>query len=321
MARTSPARSSTTSCRTSGTPASARAGGRRPRQPVRADLRRISGSLPSGVTVAYSQSSNPCRPEVYPNAANSGCVNDWTTAAPTPLSPVRRSVHRDRYVYAAQSFAVNFTVQAPVGYVNTVAWNSAASDASYNGTPLLPAEPPKVGLTAAAPAVTPTLSTTASTSISRRAAHSPMRSSSATPAGRAGRWTGHSSGRSPRPRAARARVSIGPRRRPSTAARSPSPAMELCHAVVSPDRTGCYSYVEQLPGAVFAGPATSPAGSAAETVLVGAPADPTPPAAPAPPPGNGNADTQDPVAQSTPATPWLRRRAHGSRSSRPSTTR
>ena len=45
----------------------------------------------------------------------------------------------------AQSFAVNFTVQVPVGYVNTVAWNSAASDASYNGTPLLPAEPPKVG--------------------------------------------------------------------------------------------------------------------------------------------------------------------------------
>ena len=55
---------------------------------------------------------------------------------------------------------MQFTVRVPAGVVNTVAWNSAASDADYNGTALLPAEPPKVGLTVPAP----TLSTTASAS-------------------------------------------------------------------------------------------------------------------------------------------------------------
>ena len=123
----------------------------------------ISAALPSGVTVAYSQSSNPCRPEVYPNAANAGCVNDWTTTPPTPLGLVKALRFTATGTYTpAQSFAVNLTVQVPAGYVNTVAWNTAASDASYNGTPLLPAEPPKVGLTAVAPPLTPTLSTTAS---------------------------------------------------------------------------------------------------------------------------------------------------------------
>lgn len=265
----------------------------------------ISGSLPSGVTVAYSQSSNPCRPEVYPNAANSGCVNDWTTAAPTPLSLVKALRFTATGTYTpAQSFAVNFTVQVPVGYVNTVAWNSAASDASYNGTPLLPAEPPKVGLTAAAPAVTPTLSTTASTS-------DIAPGGSFTDAILVGN-TGGASGTLDW-------TLVGPVAPTSggtcsgldwsSAATVDSGTISITgdgsYATPSsaPTGTGCYSYVEQLPGAVFAGPATSPAGSAAETVLVGAPADPTPPAAPAPPPGNGNAGTQDPVAQSTPATP------------------
>jgi uncharacterized repeat protein (TIGR01451 family) len=72
----------------------------------------------------------------------------------------------------------------------------------------------------------------------------------------------------------------------------------------TPTIAGCYGYVEQLSGASFAGPATSPAGSGGETVLVAPPADPTPvpPApTPAPPSGSGSAGTSDPVAQSDPA--------------------
>ena len=264
----------------------------------------ISGSLPSGVTVAYSQSSNPCRPEVYPNAANSGCVDDWTTVAPTPLTLVKALRFTATGTYTpAQSFAVNFTVQVPAGYVNTVAWNSAASDASYNGTPLLPAEPPKVGLTAAAPPVTPTLSTTAS-------------SSDVAPGGSftdsilVGNTGGASGTLDWKLIGPVAPTSVG-----TCAGLDWSSAATVDSGTIStsgdgtystppsaPTETGCYSYVEQLTGAAFAGPATSPAGSAGETVLLADPADPSPPAAPAPPSGTGNGGTPNPVAPSSPTT-------------------
>ena len=265
----------------------------------------ISGSLPSGVTVAYSQSSNPCRPEVYPNAANSGCVNDWTTAAPTPLSVVKALRFTATGTYTpAQSFAVNFTVQVPAGYVNTVAWNSAASDASYNGTPLLPAEPPKVGLTAPAPPVTPTLSTTASTSDVAPGSSF----SDSILVGNTGGASGTLDWKLVGP--------VAPTSGGTCSGLDWSSAATVDSGTISilgdgtyatpsstPTGTGCYSYVEQLTGAAFAGPATSLAGSAGETELVAEPADPSPPAASVAPPGNGNAGTPDPVAQSTPATP------------------
>ena len=47
----------------------------------------------------------------------------------------------------AQQFTVGVLVTVPPQFVNIVAWNSAASDATTTaGVPLLPAEPPKVGL-------------------------------------------------------------------------------------------------------------------------------------------------------------------------------
>ena len=249
----------------------------------------ISAGLPAGVTVAYSQSSNPCRPEVYPNAANSGCVNDWTTAAPTPLSLVKALRFTATGTYTpAQSFAVNFTVQVPAGYVNTVAWNTAASDANYNGTPLLPAEPPKVGLTAAAPPVTPTLSTTASSSDVEPAGSF----TDSILVGNTGGASGTLDWKLVGP--------VAPTSGGTCAGLDWSSAATVVSGTISltgdgtyatpssaPTGTGCYSYVEQLTGAAFAGQATSPAGSAGETVLVAEPADPSPPAAPAP--GNGSA--------------------------------
>ncbi len=264
----------------------------------------ISGSLPSGVTVAYSESSNPCRPEVYPNAANSRCVDDWTTTAPSPLSLVKALRFTATGTYTpAQSFAVNFTVQVPAGYVNTVAWNSAASDASYNGTPLLPAEPPKVGLTAAAPPVTPTLSTT--TSASDLAPGDSF--SDSILVGNTGGASGTLDWKLVGP--------VAPTSGGTCAGLDWSSAATVVSGTIStsgdgtystpssaPTGTGCYSYVEQLTGAAFAGPATSSAGSPGETVLLADPADPSPPAAPAPPSGNGNGGTPDPVAPSSPAT-------------------
>lgn len=123
----------------------------------------IVGSLPAGVTVQYSRSTNPCRDEVYPDAANRGCVNDWTSTAPLLPATVRALRFTGAGPYApASSFAVSFGVRVPPDTVNVVAWNSAASAAEFNGSPLLPAEPPKVGLTSPAEPRTPTIETAVS---------------------------------------------------------------------------------------------------------------------------------------------------------------
>jgi hypothetical protein len=128
------------------------------------------GTLPTGVTAFYSQSTNPCREQVYPDSANTGCDPTWSTISPTDLPGDLSDVKAlefidgttDQYLQGS-SFAVSFTVTVPSGDVNEVAWNSAAtnaSDVSNPGTVPLPAEPPKVGLTAP---TGPSLSTTTST--------------------------------------------------------------------------------------------------------------------------------------------------------------
>ena len=128
-------------------------------QPVFASV----GPLPTGVTVEYSQSDNPCRDQVFPDAANPTCVNDWSSTPPTDLSSVRALQFLSSATYpAGSSFSVSVTVDVPPGIVNQVAWNSAATNAVDVSNPAdvpLPAEPPKVGLTAPS---TPTLVTVTS---------------------------------------------------------------------------------------------------------------------------------------------------------------
>ncbi|MCB0867758.1 MAG: DUF11 domain-containing protein [Solirubrobacterales bacterium] len=98
--------------------------------------------LPTGVTVEYSGSSNPCRPEVYPAAP--GCVNDWSS---TPQTDVRSLRFKTIGSYASgSSFSLKFKVSLPLGQTGMTAWNSAATASDFNGSALLPAEPPKVGL-------------------------------------------------------------------------------------------------------------------------------------------------------------------------------
>jgi hypothetical protein len=118
------------------------------------------GTLPGGVTVLYSQSTNPCRPQVYSNTSNPTCVNDWSATPPASLSTVAalEFVSSSSYV-AGAGFSVDFTVDVPAGVVNQVAWNSAATNAADLSDPSnvpLAAEPPKVGLVAPS---TPTLAT------------------------------------------------------------------------------------------------------------------------------------------------------------------
>ncbi|MDN4612846.1 hypothetical protein P5G50_00160 [Leifsonia sp. F6_8S_P_1B] len=91
------------------------------------------GTLPSGLSVAYSQAVNPCRPEVL--ATNPGCVDDWSATAPSPLSKTTAL----KFSYAGRVtvgtvFAATYTVSTPVvvaGQVakNTVGTNATAGDA------------------------------------------------------------------------------------------------------------------------------------------------------------------------------------------------
>ena len=110
------------------------------------------GTLPSGVSVQYSTSLNPCRNEVFPDAANPTCVNDWTSTAPGDVAKVTALRFASSASYqAGEGFAVTFTVTVPSSDINAIAWNSAATNATDVANPsnvLLPAEPPKVGIVA-----------------------------------------------------------------------------------------------------------------------------------------------------------------------------
>lgn len=126
----------------------------------------LSGSsVPSNsqIEVLYSQSTNPCRPEVYANADNPSCTSDWTTTPPSDLSTVKAlefvdTTGSDSWV-PGDSITVSYNVTVPTADVNEIAWNSAATTAeASNGTDLLPAEPPEVGIEAPQ-TVTPTMST------------------------------------------------------------------------------------------------------------------------------------------------------------------
>lgn len=120
----------------------------------------LTAALPDGVVMEYSQSKNPCRDEVLPRASNPDCDDDWSATPPSDLKDVRSLRIRATGTYGTgDAFTVRFGVRVPVGYVNVVAWNSGASNAKFNGDWMLPAEPPKVGIRAPAPLVTPTLST------------------------------------------------------------------------------------------------------------------------------------------------------------------
>jgi uncharacterized repeat protein (TIGR01451 family) len=236
------------------------------------------GGLPTGMSVEYSESTNPCRSEVY--SANPGCVEDWTASAPDPTA-VRalRFISSETY-QPGESFSLTFTVRLPPGEVNTVAWNSAATRADANGKSLLPAEPPKVGITAEAQPVTPTMHTAVSAAqvapgtdfhdaleIANTGSYAgelewkllgPVKANAAGTCDGVD-WSGA------------AEVADG------TIATSadgtyPTPPSD-------PTAEGCYGYEVTLDGTGFTGPVTSPAGSPGEVVLVR-----TPPSPPSPPP-------------------------------------
>jgi uncharacterized repeat protein (TIGR01451 family) len=108
------------------------------------------GALPAGVSVEYSKSSNPCRPEVL--ASDPGCVNDWSSTPPSPLSSVKalKFLYTGTVVVEGASgthgFKVPFTVSTPTGVAGKVAWNSVGTNAYAGETLVGAAESSRTGL-------------------------------------------------------------------------------------------------------------------------------------------------------------------------------
>ncbi|MFC5500927.1 hypothetical protein ACFPJ4_01595 [Lysinimonas soli] len=116
-------------------------------QPILASM----DAAPAGVTISYSASANPCRPEVYP-AQGPGCTNDWTADAASlgGLSKVLAVRVTSTAAYATGAgITIGFRQSVPTVSKDQIAWNSVAAFArTTSGTALLPAESPKVGITA-----------------------------------------------------------------------------------------------------------------------------------------------------------------------------
>jgi len=111
------------------------------------------------VTIFYSTTANPCRPEVL--ASNPGCTNDWSTTMPAPL----QSTTALKIAYSGtvgvggspvQSFAVTYSVSTPSTAAGNVAWNTVGTNVHVGDTGdpaettdlLGAAESPRTGLTA-----------------------------------------------------------------------------------------------------------------------------------------------------------------------------
>ena len=105
------------------------------------------GAVSAGVVVSYSTAANPCRVEVLP--VNAGCVDDWSTTPPSPLSTTTAL----RFVYSGTvavgaGFTAAFDVATPAVPAGNVALNSVGATATAGGSLMTPAESVIVGLTA-----------------------------------------------------------------------------------------------------------------------------------------------------------------------------
>ena len=120
----------------------------------------ISNTLGLPLTISYSQSGNPCRPEVNPSGP-AGCVDDWSTTPPADIT----SVQAVRLDFCAGATCVELTPDqgsgggsmefywhmvapevAPLFVDDEIAWNSFGFVAEGGGLSLLPSEPIRVGI-------------------------------------------------------------------------------------------------------------------------------------------------------------------------------
>ncbi|MBZ0302303.1 MAG: carboxypeptidase regulatory-like domain-containing protein, partial [Anaerolineae bacterium] len=107
-------------------------------------------AAPPGVTVYYSTSSNPCRPDIV-SSGPAGCTApNWSPLPPSAITTVQSL----RFDFAGildpgETFEFTWNMQAPPDAAEgSIAWNSFAftSTNANTGIPLRPAEPNKVGI-------------------------------------------------------------------------------------------------------------------------------------------------------------------------------
>lgn len=110
--------------------------------------------VPSGVTVKYSNSSNPCRAglDAAITEPGSGCdANTFSTTMPTNLADIHSLIFDfgNIVIQPADSLELRWTMRVPYGVgPGEVAWNSFGHRSeSTTGTIVPPAEPIKVGVT------------------------------------------------------------------------------------------------------------------------------------------------------------------------------
>lgn len=117
----------------------------------------LTGSVsgPAGVTVYYSQSHNPSRPELLEGDAT-GATNDWSSVAPDDIRTVKsiKFAFNDTALAPADTVELTWPMQIPLGApTNTYAVNSFGFVATRQdtGENLLPTEPLSVRIKAGPP--------------------------------------------------------------------------------------------------------------------------------------------------------------------------
>ncbi|MFF3026988.1 SpaA isopeptide-forming pilin-related protein [Microbacterium sp. NPDC057944] len=111
-------------------------------------------ALPAGVTAYYSTSTNPCRPEVLPNAQNPGCADDWAALPASPGAALFDSVRALKFTSSAtyafdQGFTIDIGMTTPaLSDTADVAWNTfaTAQTNTVSGQALPPVESARVGI-------------------------------------------------------------------------------------------------------------------------------------------------------------------------------
>jgi uncharacterized repeat protein (TIGR01451 family) len=116
-------------------------------------------AAPPNVTVYYSTSDNPCRPEVLASGPPGCTAPNWSLLPPADISTVQSL----RFDFAGilnpgETFNFTWDMQAPPDAPEgAIAWNSFAfaSTNAQTGIPLRPAEPNQVGIEIEIPAIGP----------------------------------------------------------------------------------------------------------------------------------------------------------------------
>jgi hypothetical protein len=109
-------------------------------------------TAPSGVTVFYSRSSNPHRPDFDSDGPVGAIPPEWSTIPPATITDVRSLlfVFDTIVIQPAEEFELTWPMRAPVGTPTDgeIAWNSFGyyGTREDTGTDLLPSEPIKVGI-------------------------------------------------------------------------------------------------------------------------------------------------------------------------------